>query len=105
MSSYSAATDNVLHPLIYRLYILYRDHIPTHEKERFLAILHSCPGVPSAQWTMDALDDLDDLLDPLRTLPKEVRRGRGAIRLACLRILSRQIQSKKLRQVDSESNQ
>lgn len=79
---------NAPHSVTDRLFSLYRDSIPAQHKERFLAILDAAPrGTPNAQWIMDALDDLDALIDPYNPLPDEARKARGAIRLAAMEIL------------------
>lgn len=88
----SAAPNSVLS----RLLFLYRDFIPAQRKEQFLDILDGAPcGTPDAQWVMDALDQLDELLDPYRPLPKNARKARGAIRLGCMEVLIKQLRAQR----------
>lgn len=81
-----------------RFYAIYAPSIPPQRKDQFLAILDAAPcGTPNAQWIMDALDDLDALIDPYNPLPDEARKARGAIRLAAMEILMKLL-SKRMRQ-------
>lgn len=94
------APDAAPHSVIDRLFSLYRDSIPAQKKEQFLAILDRAPcGTPKAQWIMDALDALDALIDPYRPLPEDARRARGAIRLACMEVLMKQLGERRRRNV------
>jgi hypothetical protein len=94
-ASNASALKSAPHSIRYRLFYLYRDHVPTKNKERFLAIIDDAPnGTPNAQWIMNSLDALDALLDPYRALPKEMRKGRGAIRGACMEVLMKQLRER-----------
>ena len=96
---------NAPHSVTDRLYSLYAPSIPAQQKARFLDILDAAPcGTPNAQWIMDALDDLDALIDPYNPLPDEARKARGAIRLAALEILMKRLRQS-LRQSNGDADQ
>jgi hypothetical protein len=79
------APDAAPHSVLDRIYSIYAPYVPAQNKHAFLAILDAAPrGTPNAQWIMDALDDLDALIDAHRPLSDEARKARGAIRLTCM---------------------
>ena len=97
-----SASDVAPHSILDRIYSLYAPSVPAQYKEQFLAILdcESC-GTPNAQRIMDLLDQLDALIDPHHPLSDDIRKARGAIRLACMEVLSKLLRER-LRQEAGE---
>lgn len=75
------------------LYAVYRPHTPARNDEKFFAILDAPRGSnpcdprdpnPNPQSIADAIESLDNLIDPYHPLPPEQRKIRGEIRKAAL---------------------